>query len=87
MSDGVWTVDEAKSALEAVIAKAQAGEPQRITANGKEVVMVTKIEGPGATDTERRTDRPTLAEYLLSIPKGGDVEFESSNLPARPVEF
>ncbi len=87
MSEDVWTVDEAKSAFEAVIKRAQSGEPQRIVANGKTIAVVTKVEREAQVEENEQKERPSFVEHLLAIPKGGDVEFERIQLNERPVDI
>jgi len=87
MSGDVWTLDEAKSDLDAVIKRAQAGGPQVITSDGKTVAKVIGETGTEDVKKSDQTDRPSLAEYLLTIPQGGDVDFVDHPIRPRNIEF
>lgn len=87
MSGDVWTLDEAKSDLDAVIQRAQSGEPQFITSGGITVAQVTKAQTETSHPDADQGKRLSFVEYLLTIPQGGDVEFERIDLPERPVEL
>lgn len=59
-----WSVAEAKARLSEVIERAVAGDPQTITRNGREAVVVVD-----AVEWKRRTERKgTLADFLAASP-------------------
>lgn len=87
MSGDVWTFDEAKSDFEALIERAQKGQPQRIVVNDTTIAVVVKGESTAQGGSVERGERPSFVEHLLAIPKGGDIEFERIQLDERPVEL
>ena len=64
MSEGTWTVAEAKAKFSEIVDKAQKKGPQTITKNGRTAVVVVS-----ADEWERKTRRPgNLAEFLAESP-------------------
>jgi len=59
-----WQLQTAKQRFSEVIRAVEAGEPQFVTKNGKEVAAIINIED------YRRTHKPkkSFVEYLLSAP-------------------
>jgi prevent-host-death family protein len=64
MSDGMWTVAEAKAKFSRVIEEARTHGPQTVTRNGRSAVVVVSAE-----EWERKTRRKgTLADFLAASP-------------------
>jgi prevent-host-death family protein len=67
MTEGKWTVAEAKAKFSAVIDGAQTSGPQTITKNGRTAVVVVSAE-----EWERKTHRiGNLAEFFAASPLRG----------------
>lgn len=61
----IWTLQDAKDSLAAVVEAAQKGEPQRVTTEGGEAVVVVS-----AHDYELMSKRPkTFVEHIMDFPK------------------
>lgn len=84
MKKTVWTVAEAKARFSEVIARANAGEPQTITRNGRTAAVVVS-----ADEWDRKTRRTgNLAEFLARSPlRGSGLEVERLEDPPRQVEL
>ncbi|KQT83810.1 type II toxin-antitoxin system Phd/YefM family antitoxin [Aurantimonas sp. Leaf443] len=87
----IWTLQDAKDSLAAVVEAAQKGEPQRVTTEGGEAVVVVS-----AHDYELMSKRPkTFVEHILGAPKlpeGCEDLFEKRNpmeleLAPREIDF
>lgn len=73
---------EAKASLSALVDAAENGEPTVITRHGHPAAMLVPIDlGMRLSAAER----PSLADFLLSIPAAIDVERDT--VPLRPVDF
>lgn len=84
MSDGTWSLAEAKAKLSEVVEKARTQGPQHLTRNGKDAVVVVS-----AVEWERRTNTPrTMYEFLERSPlKGSAIELERESDLDRDVTF
>ena len=73
---------DAKASLSAVVEAAEHGEATMITKHGRPAAVVVPIE-----DARRLypTNRPSLADLLMSIPE--DLEIERDSSPMREVEL
>ena len=73
MSDGVWTVAEAKAKFSQVMEEARTHGPQTVTRNGRSAVVVVS-----ADEWERKTKRQgSLVDFLAASPlrdSGIDIE-------------
>lgn len=87
MSEGVWTLDEAKSAFDAMLERVRSGEPQVITSNGEAVAVLSKPKNARVSAADDYTGEDEFLEFLFSIPQGGDIEFKRIEVKPRPVEF
>ena len=67
MSEGTWTVAQAKAHFSQVIDRAQVSGPQTITKNGRLAVVVVSME-----EWTRKTRRNgTLADFFAQSPLAG----------------
>jgi antitoxin Phd len=73
---------EAKATLSALVDAAEKGEPTVITRHGRPAAMLVPID---MGERLGAPDRPSLADFLLSIPAGIEVERDAT--PLRPVEL
>jgi antitoxin Phd len=73
---------DAKASLSAVVEAAEHGEATMITKHGRPAAVVVPIE-----DARRLypTNRPSLADLLMSIPE--DLEIERDSSPMREVDL
>lgn len=62
---GSWQLQTAKQRFSEVIREVEAGEPQFITKNGKEVAAIIDMEDYRRSHTQKQS----FAEYLLSAPR------------------
>ncbi|WP_152044819.1 type II toxin-antitoxin system prevent-host-death family antitoxin [Aureimonas psammosilenae] len=61
----IWTLEDAREKLTAVVEAARNGEPQRVCVEGDEAVVVVSVR-----DYELMSKRPkTLNEHLANFPK------------------
>ena len=78
-----WQVQTAKQRLSELIERAVNEGPQTITKHGRETVVVVEVG-----EFRRLTGVPTsFKEFLLSIPKGDDLEIERSKDLPREIEL
>ena len=80
-----WSVQDAKNRFSEVVTAAQR-EPQTVTKHGKPAVVMVDASAFERLKKRARAKRPTLAEILLAIPKGGE-EFERAALEMREFDF
>ena len=74
-----WTVAEAKAKFSELIDRAQSGEPQTITKNGRTAVVVVAAE-----EWERKAKRVgNLAEFFAASPLKGSA-LKAGRLKHRP---
>lgn len=73
MSDGTWSVAEAKAKFSEVIDRARREGPQTVTRNGRSAVVVVSAE-----EWERKTKRQgTLADFFAASPlRGSELDIE-----------
>lgn len=86
MTNPNWSLREAESRFGAVVDAAVAGEPQLVTRDGKPAVVVVAAETFERLKRLERTDRPSFADLLLSMPQDGG-SFEHSDVPPREIDF
>ena len=82
-----WSLQDAKNRFSAVVDAALAGEPQKVTRRGKPAVVVIAVEEYERLREREPDNIPTFVEHLLSIPKGGDFDFERWPLDPRPLDL
>ncbi len=88
MAEAKWTLQDAKNKFSAVVDAALDGTPQHVTRRGLPAVVVVSAEEFERLRVEAAKPKKNFIEHLLSIPKGGDVEFERSREPIlRDIEF
>ncbi len=73
---------EAKTSLSAVVAAAERGEATTITKNGRPAAVVVPVEQARGLYP---ADRPSFADFVLSIPE--DIEFERDPSPLREADL
>lgn len=83
-----WSVQDAKNRFSEVV-KAAAKAPQTVTKHGKEAVVIVAAEEYRRLKRIERKKKPTLAEWLLAIPKGGPDEeiFERMSYTPRATDL
>ena len=82
-----WTLQDAKNKFSAVVEAARRKGPQTVTRRGLPAVVVVaseELERLRKLDMERK---PSLAEFLLSGPRGDFELPERPKVKARDVEF
>lgn len=82
-----WKLEDAKNRFSEVVRRAMAHEPQFVTRNGRDAVVVVS-----ATDYERLTAPVPLLEFLQDSPlaeaiAAGDFQVERSRDEGRDVDF
>ena len=70
MSDGSWSVQDAKNRFSAVIEAAHR-EPQTVTKHGKPAVVVIDAAEYARLRKLEHLKAPSFKEHLLAMPKGG----------------
>lgn len=79
----IWQVQTAKQRLSELIERAVSDGPQTITKHGRETVVVLEIG-----EYRRLLGEPmNFTEFLLSIPKGDDLEIERSKDLPREIDL
>lgn len=73
---------DAKATLSTLIDAAEKGETTVITRHGRPAAMVVPVD---LGQRLNAPERPTFADFLLSIP--ADFEAERDSSPLRPVEL
>ena len=78
-----WQIQEAKQRFSELIRSVQSDGPQFVTKHGEDVAVVMDI------GEYRRLKGETMnfVEFLLSMPKGDDIEFERSTELPRDVDL
>lgn len=82
-----WKLEDAKNRFSEVVRRALAHEPQRVTRNGRDAVVVMSAE-----DYERLLAPQDLVEFLRESPLAealarGDLDLDRSRDPGRDVVF
>ena len=78
-----WQVQTAKQRFSELVARAVNEGPQIVTKHGRETVVVIDIE-----EYRRLRGEPMdFKEFLLSIPKGDDLEIERSKDMGREIDL
>jgi prevent-host-death family protein len=79
----VWQVQTAKQRFSELVERAVSEGPQIVTKHGQETVVVLDI-----AEYRRLLGVPmSFREFLLSIPKGDELEIVRSQDPPREIEF
>lgn len=73
-------IRQAKAALSAVVAAAERGQPTLITRHGQPSAMVVPVKA-GRRLFPQIT--PSLADYLLAMPRGSRIAFARDTMPLR----
>jgi prevent-host-death family protein len=78
-----WQVQTAKQRFSELVERAVNEGPQIVTKHGRETVVVLDI----AEYRRLRGEPMNFNEFLLSIPKGDDLEIERSKDPPREIDL
>jgi prevent-host-death family protein len=79
----VWQLQTAKQRFSELVARAVEDGPQVVTKHGRETVVVLEVG-----EYRRLRGVPTdFKAFLLSIPKGDELEIERSKDPPREIEL
>ena len=78
-----WQVQTAKQRFSELVERAVNEGPQTVTKHGRETVVVLDI----AEYRRLRGEPMNFKEFLLSIPKGDDLEIERSKDPPREIDL
>jgi len=79
----IWQVQTAKQRFSELVERAVNEGPQIVTKHGRETVVVLDI----AEYRRLRGEPMNFKEFLLSIPKGDDLEIERSKDPPREIDL
>ena len=82
-----WALQDAKNRFSAVVDAALSGQPQRVTRRGKPAVVVLSVTEYERLCQAEKAGAPDFIEHLLSIPKGGDLDFERRPRTLRDIEL
>ena len=80
-----WQLQTAKNRFSELVRRAQRDRPQFVTHRGVEAVVVVGVE-----EYRRLTQtaqKPSCASYLLSAPRGDELDVERQQDRPRPVDF
>lgn len=82
-----WELEDAKNRFSELVRRAEAHEPQLVTRNGREVVVVLSVE-----DYIRLAGPESLVEFLRDSPladvlKESELELERPRASARDLEL
>lgn len=86
MGQAYWQLQEAKNRFSQVVDRALAGEPQRVTRRGREVVVVVAAETFRRMEQVERSGAPGFVAHLLAVPRDGGT-FERAELAPRDAAF
>ena len=78
-----WQVQTAKQRFSELVERAVNEGPQIVTKHGRDTVVVLDI----AEYRRLRGEPMNFKEFLLSIPKGDDLEIERSKDPPREIDL
>lgn len=81
---------DAKSAFSSVVDQAAGGDFVTITRHGKPAAVVVSLEAAEAAKAALRKDRPSLVNYLQSLPADIDLDdpaFSRNPAPGRDVDL
>jgi antitoxin Phd len=64
-----WSLQDAQNHFSAVVAAAEAGEPQWVTKRGRRSVVVLSVEEYERLREQQERKKPSFIEHLLAAPK------------------
>ncbi|MDP4594306.1 MAG: type II toxin-antitoxin system Phd/YefM family antitoxin [Beijerinckiaceae bacterium] len=83
-----WSVVEAKAKFSEVVDRARAGEPQTITKNGKQAVVVVAADEWQRAKSQAASQDGTLYDFLRNSPLVGvDLDLERDRSPPRDIDL
>ncbi len=86
-----WRLQDAKTQLSQVVEAALRGEPQHITRNGKQAVVVLSEQAFESLQRSAQVAAPGFIAHLLAMPKdrdaGDEVDTEKASLTLRDIDF
>lgn len=80
----VIQIRQAKAALSAVVAAAERGQATLITRHGQPSAMVVPVQEGRRLYPQVA---PSLAEYLLAMPRGARIPVKRNTTPLRDVQL
>ena len=86
MSEGCWSLQDAKNQLSRVVDAARAGEAQVVTRHGKPAAVVLSFENYERLKGLENRTLPSFRDVLLAMPQD-DGGFECIDVEPRPVEL
>jgi antitoxin Phd len=86
MSEGCWSLQDAKNQLSRVVDAARTGEAQVVTRHGKPTAVVLSFEDYERLRGLETRALPSFRDLLLAMPQD-DGGFEQIEIEARPVEL
>jgi prevent-host-death family protein len=86
MSEGCWSLQDAKNQLSRVVDAARRGEAQVVTRHGKPAAVVLSFEDYERLRGLETRALPSFRDLLLAMPQD-DAGFERIEVEARPVEL
>jgi prevent-host-death family protein len=81
-----WTLQEAKNRLSEVVVRAECGEPQLVTRNGRAAVYVVDAEAFEAIRKTPTTTK-TMLDHLVSVITIGEIERGADQVRRRDPAF
>jgi antitoxin Phd len=91
MNPNQWRLQDAKTQLSQVVEAALRGEPQHITRNGKQAVVVLSEQAFESLQRSAQVVAPGFIAHLLAMPKdrdaGDEVDTENASLTLRDIDF
>jgi prevent-host-death family protein len=91
MNPNQWRLQDAKTQLSQVVEAALRDEPQHITRNGKQAVVVLSERAFESLQRSAQVAAPGFIAHLLAMPKdrnaGDEVDTEKASLTLRDINF
>ncbi len=86
MSEGRWSLQDAKNQLSRVVDAARAGEAQVVTRHGKAAAVVLSFEDYERLRRLETRTVPSFRDLLLAMPQD-DGELERIGIDPRPLDL
>ena len=86
MSEGRWSLQDAKNQLSRVVDAARAGEAQVVTRHGKAAAVVLSFEDYERLRRLETRTVPSFRDLLLAMPQD-DGELERIGIEPRPLDL
>ena len=85
MPKSIWSLQDAKNSLSAVVEAAQRA-PQTVTKHGKPAAVLMSVAEYERLHQLSKMNAPSFVDMLLAMPQG-EIEFERIPVKARDVDF